>query len=231
MTKGFAVLLLVLASMTPALANTIQYDAVTDFSVAGNPNGQWMYLVNGSLLTVGQSACNGLVGIQCWDNGGGVPDFTSISNNVTSSPIQENGTVLLPPGELNMDPEANSVMATWTAPSAGNWSISGFFSGLDTGSASHPAEVILNSSSTLFSTTIDSFGEVSNFSFTLALNAGDVLDFEVDSGNGGYNLGTGFDATISSGAATPEPSSWILLVLGLAGLAARRCYARKAGAS
>jgi hypothetical protein len=37
MIKGFAVLLLVLASMTPALAD----DAAADFSVASNPNGVW----------------------------------------------------------------------------------------------------------------------------------------------------------------------------------------------
>jgi PEP-CTERM motif len=78
------------------------------------------------------------------------------------------------------------------------------------------------SSGTLFATTIDSPGEVSRFSFTLALNAGDLIDFDVEPANGGFFLGTGFDATISNGptAPTPEPATWGLLSLGLMSLAA-----------
>lgn len=231
MIKRSAVLLLILASMPPALADTVTYDAVADFSVTANPNGQWSYLVNGSLLTLGESVCFGLVGIECWWNGGSIPYSTSISNNITGSPIWENGSVLLPPGILNMDPEANSVMATWTAPSAGDWWVRGFFSGLDFVSPAHPAEVILDST-TIYTTTINHYGEMSRFSFDLPLNAGDVLTFEVDTGNGGYFLSTGFDATISNGGPPPppplpaEPASWSLFALGLAGLAAWRFFAR-----
>jgi hypothetical protein len=43
MIKGFAVLLLVLASLALALA-----DAVSDFGVGSNPIGVWTYLENGS---------------------------------------------------------------------------------------------------------------------------------------------------------------------------------------
>jgi PEP-CTERM motif len=222
MSKGFAVLLLVLASATPALAGTVQYDAVTDFSVAANPNGPWSYLVNGSLLTVGGTC--GFVGTECWWNGGSLPYSSAMGKNITNHPIQVNGTTVLPPGELTMDPQSNSLMLTWTAPYAGNWFISGYFSGLDAVSASHPAEVILDSSTTLFSTTIDANGEVSLFSLNLALNAGDVLDFEVDHGAGYSFLSTGFNAIIST--TTPEPSSWSLLALALAGLAVWRGCAR-----
>ena len=188
----------VTANFSPA-ASGQQYNAVTDFNIAANPNGQWSYLVNGSPLTVAESACQGLVGIECWSNGGTQPNFSFISDNITSSPIQEGRTVVLPPGELNMDPENNSITVRWTAPNAGNWSISGFFSGLDTVSQPHPAKVILNFSTTLLSTAINFSGEVSNFSFTLALKAGDVLDFEVDAGYfNDTNLGTGFNAIISN---------------------------------
>lgn len=219
---------LIILGGSPIAAHAQTYNAVTDFSVAANPNGQWSYLVSGSPLTVGQSACNGIIGIACWNNGGSVPNFASISNNTTGSPIAENGSVTLPPGEFNMDPESLSVIVTWTAPSAGNWSINGFFSGLDTVSNTHPVEVVLNSSTTLFSTTDNTAGKVYSFSLTEALSKGDVLDFKVDTGNTFTFLGTGFDATISneSPSPIPEPSSWSLFVLGLAGLAASRCCAR-----
>jgi hypothetical protein len=211
---GFAVFLLTLA--IPAFASPV-YDAAADFSVAANPNGQWSYLVSGSLLTQGQSTCNGHTGIACWDNDSSIPTYTSVSDNLTGSPISENGTVDLPPGELNLDPEANIVTVVWTAPSSGMWSISGFFSGLDTVSASHPAEVILDSSTTLFSTTIAGYGDLADFSFDRYLSAGDTLDFEVGTGNGGYFLGTGFDATISaaSTSAVPEPGGLALFGSGL----------------
>ena len=216
MTKFCRILLFGLTTVTMAWAST--YDAAGDFSAAANPNGPWSYLVSGSLLTQGQTTCNGLAGIACWDNADfTLPHFTSVSDNMTASPIAENSSVTLPPGELNMDPEANSVMVVWTAPSAGTWSVKGFFSGLDTESPSHPAEVILDSSTTLFSTTVDFHGQLSPFSFTRTLSAGDTLDFEVDTGNGGFNIGTGFDATISSQSTSsvPEPGSLALVGSGL----------------
>ncbi len=220
MIKTLVILSLLLGSMPSALADSEKFDAVTDFSASSNPNGQWSYLFSGSLFTT--RACPLAPGIQCWWNGGSVPDSPTISKNVTGVPIRENGSVVLPPGELNMDPEADPVTLRWTAPDSGNWTITGFFSGLDAVSPAHTAEVILNSSGTLFATTIDSPGEVSRFSFTLALNAGDLIDFDVEAANGGFFLGTGFDATISNGptAPTPEPATWGLLSLGLMSLAA-----------
>jgi PEP-CTERM motif-containing protein len=220
MIKSLVILSLLLASSTSALADSEKFDAVTDFSASTNPNGPWSYLFSGSLFTT--RACPLAPGIECWWNGGSIPNSPTISKNVTGVPIRENGSVVLPPGELNMDPEADPVTVRWTAPDAGSWTITGFFSGLDAVSPAHAAEVILNSSSTLFATTIDSPGEASHFTFTLTLNAGDLIDFNVNPANDGFFLGTGFDATISNGPAapTPEPASWGLLSLGLASLAA-----------
>ena len=225
MAKGFAIWLLVLVSSAPAIAD----DATVDFGVGSNPNGNWSYLSAGVLLSRGQSTCNGITGIECWDNDTAVINYASISKNTTGSPIPENGTVSLPPGELNLDPEdTGSVIVEWTAPSSGNYSVSGFFSGLDVQGNPHSAEVILGSSPTatvLFSTTIDT-GDVYDFSFTEAMTAGEVLDFEVDSASPGTYLGTGFDATIDPAGVTPEPSSLGLFVLGLVVLALRRWRAR-----
>jgi len=226
MVKILAVVLLALLWTAPAFGNSVQYNAVTDFSTTSNPNGQWSYLMNGSLFTA--RPCPIAAGIECWWNGGSVPDSPTISKNVTNNPIRENGTVVLPPGELNMDPETISVVARWTAPSEGTWFVSGYFSGIDTNEGRHPASVILDSSTTLFSTSIDRFGEKSLFSFAISLNPGDTVDFEVDPGNAGFFIGTGFNATISNEPiTTPEPASLSLLLLGVAGLAARRRWAKR----
>ncbi len=185
-----------------------QYNASTEFSIAMGYTAPWWYFGDGSgseyWFPYGESECYGIFGIACYWNGDAPPFSIAISNNYTASPIQEHSTVVLPPGELNMDPGNGSVTVRWWAPSAGNWSINGFFSGLDTVSAPHPVKVILNSSTTVFSTTINFSGEVSNFSFTLALNTYDFLDFEVDTGYNatswavGANVGTGFNVIISN---------------------------------
>ena len=136
--------------------------------------------------------------------------------------------MLLSPGVLNMDPESIPVTTRWTAPSAGTWFVSGYFSGIDTVAAAHPVSVVLDSSTTLFSTTIDQFGQQSTFSFSLNLNPGDVLDFNVGPANGGFFLGTGFDATISNEPIiTPEPASLGLLLLGFSGALFMRRYSSR----
>jgi hypothetical protein len=202
-------------------ARAISYDAAGDFSITnGNPNGVWSYLVSGSLLTEEQASCNGVAGIACWQNGLGVPNFAGILQNTTSSSIFVNSSVTIPAGAFDVDPESNTnVTILWTAPSAGTWSYSGFFSGLDATSSAHTTYVVLDSSTTLWSIPISGPGSGSSFSGTEVLNAGDTLGFVVATGALFSNLGTGFDATITM---VPEPATFGLLGLGLAGIAVWR---------
>jgi hypothetical protein len=204
--RGWFVLPLLLAAVTPALANLGPYDAAADFSIASNPNGVWSYLVNGAPLSFTMNPCS-IPGTVCWWNGGTTyPNASFITENQSNQPVQTNNTVEIPAGAFDMDPEGNSLTMDWTAPAAGTWYVSGFFFGMDSVSMPHPAEVTLDSSTTLFATTINGFGNVTNFSFALALNAGDVIGFEVDHGlNNGAFLSTGFDAAIATTPITVPP--------------------------
>ena len=68
MVRILAVLsLALLFSVAPALADTVQYDAVNDFSATSNPNGAWSYLMDGTSFTV--RSCPIAAGIICWWNG------------------------------------------------------------------------------------------------------------------------------------------------------------------
>lgn len=117
----------------------------------------------------------------------------------------------------------------WTTssghPAAGIYDIQGLFEGLD---YAYPTptdvHILLDSSTSLFSTEISPFEVPSSFSLCQSPNAGDTIDFVVGFGTDGSYLGdtTGLVATIR---AVPERSTWLLLgagILGLIGASRRR---------
>jgi hypothetical protein len=112
-----------------------------------------------------------------------------------------------------MDPEIEkSDITRWTAPSAGKWSISGLFQGIDVDQHSHTVEILENSTTILLGpTTISSYGQRVNFSTDVTLARGDTIDFIVHGATVYTNLSTGLSATIQL-SSVPEPSS---IVLGL----------------
>lgn len=193
------------------------YDAVADFSISANPNGQWSYLYdNGSgpqLLT--QAVANyGATGVDAWVNGLSGPQAAGTMKNTTNSTVTISGTVLLPPNLLNMDPVVNkSDITRWTAPSAGTWSISGLFQGVDILEKSHTVELLENSTTLLLApTTISSYGQAVNFNAEVSLAKGDTIDFIVNGATVFTNLGTGLSATIQL-SSVPEPSSIVLGII------------------
>ena len=102
-----------------------------------------------------------------------------IEKNTSSSTVTS-GTVVLPTSLLNMDPQSGAAVTVWTAPSSGLFTITGSFQGDDNAESSHPVEILEDGGTVLLGpTTISSFGQVVNFSFTLNLSAGDTLDFIV----------------------------------------------------
>jgi hypothetical protein len=211
-----ATLVVLLAGSPIASAGSV-YNAVADFSLSGNPNGQWSYFYDtGSgpqLMTQAIASFDGVAGVDAWFNGLNVPHASGTLKNTTASTVTLRGTEVLPPNLLGMDAEINkSDITRWTAPSAGTWSISGLFQGIDIDEHSHTVEILENSTTMLLApTTISSYGQTVNFSADVSLAAGATIDFIVNGATVVSDLSTGLSATIQS-ASVPEPSS---LVLGL----------------
>jgi hypothetical protein len=211
---------------TQLRAGTV-YDAVADFSIAANPNGTWSYLNDlGSGPQLLTQTIVGSNGIDYRWSGQGIPDSIETFKNTTSAPVDD-GTRVVPPNLLGMDPEiATADITRWTAPSTGMWSFSGLFQGIDIDQHAHTVEILENSSIVLLaSTTISSYGQTVDFSGTVSLTQGDTIDFIVN-GTPSYTfLSTGLSATIQL-ASVPEPSSIMMAVIGGLILSGCSCYRR-----
>jgi hypothetical protein len=190
-------------------------NAVNDFSATTNPNGPWKYLYDtgtGPQLLTSATAGGGLIG---WWSGLPIPNSVQTVKNTTSG-TATSGTWVIPTNQLLLDPEVvKSDIVRWTAPSAGTYSISGLFQGDDNGlNHGHTVEILENSSAVLLApTNISSFGQQVPFSTNVSLAQGNTIDFMVNGATNYNNLGTGLSATITS-SVVPEPSAWLLLMVG-----------------
>lgn len=191
---GAAVLLALGMLTTAASAKT--YNAVKEFSTASNPHGAWSYLTSGRLdTTVETEACG--TKDQGWSDGMGQPNYGGVIGNKakSSEKCTSNGTVTIPAHTLNLDPEANANESVqWTAPKSGSYAVVGSFLGDDSSELSHSVAVEHNGTS-IYSNEIDAFEQVDAFSLTVAVHAGDTIDFVVDT-SAFHNLGTGLQVTI-----------------------------------
>jgi hypothetical protein len=192
-------------------AQASSYNAVTDFSLASNPNGAWSYLVSGTLLGNPTSNNPSFVGLDYWWNGQAIPNSSIVAWNSTGSTQTYSSTVVLPPNVLLLDVELNAnVDVRFTAPATGAYSITGYFLGVDTSERSHSVTILDNGTS-IFTGTIASYNQNDPFGLTETLAAGDTIDFESLTPGAFSNLGTGLSATVATVSATPEPGTAALI--------------------
>jgi hypothetical protein len=191
---------------------------VSDFSGTVNPNGVWTYLYNGSAYTSSQGSAAQLgTPLPGWYSGQGIPNSLYILQNTTGSNYST-GTIVDPTGTLWLDPESGNVAVRFTASAAGTYTIAGSFIGIDVSENSHPVQ-IFDGSTSIFNSTISTYGQNVAFNLSETLAAGQTITFEVETGSAGCSycyLSTGLDGTITlSGSSAPEPAPWGLAMAGL----------------
>lgn len=162
-------------------------------------------------------------------NGTFTPDPPYAAYNTTGAPLNIGLSFLIPDDELDLHPGSlgEDTVVRFTAPSAGDYSAIGEFTGLD--SASTDVHVLHNGVS-LYDGNVSGSGSVQAYNVLATLAAGDTLDFVVGYGNGTYfNDSTGLEGVVSSDAvvATPEPGSLLILGTGLTALAGVRRRLRR----
>jgi hypothetical protein len=149
--------------------------------------------------------------------------------NTNITPVTFGGTLAMDPGQFLAAPGTpDDIVARWTAPATGLYQIEALFEGMQYIVGATTDVHVLDNSTSIFDgyvngwvgrayITTPAFGPSpeQSFSTTLAVSAGDTIDFVVgNGGNGQAYDGTGVSATIRS---VPEPSSLALIGLGIAG--------------
>jgi hypothetical protein len=202
---------------------TIVYDAATDFSGANNPSSVWSYgwsATLGGAFTTDIDVQNLGSGVVQWRgnqpaNADGNP---SVFKNTSGSEVTL-GSIKLPGNSLAFHPGSAGQFSVvrFTAPSAGDYSISAAFTGRDfSGPTSTDVHVLVNSSSQ-FDDVVNGFLFTTTFgSQTFALAQGGTIDFVVgyDGGPGGkdeHGANFGWDSTGLAATVTPVPEATTLI--------------------
>lgn len=222
-------LLLALGILAPSAAQA-QWNLSADWSTVSNPNGAWVLGQRGSLLSTGLSAFWSSTTMYGWASRWDGGDYYPYAGkNMATDTRTASSLGAVPSGQVFMHPTAwgDYTIARWVAPTSGSYVISSLFTGLDRYGTSTDVHVLLDGTA-LFGAFVDGYQVTQGYDATLALLAGDKLDFAVGYGDNYnyYNDTTGLDVTISNAVvATPEPASLILVTSGLlavGGVARRR---------
>lgn len=215
-----------LALSTLPSAAVAGWSASADFSATSNVAGPWSYgtrasATGTSLLILTDSLGSGsLMGWQDLANSSlGTPViYRNFSNSTFAG-----GTVTIPGLTLVMHPGPTGfgaggarefAVTRWTAPVSGAFDISGSFLALDSGSTN--VHVVRNGVS-LFSSIRASSSNTAFSLSSVAINAGDTVDFVVGNDGSYFNDSTGLVANI-----IPTPGTAALFSLSLVGMRRRR---------
>lgn len=222
MTRPLILLLLLAAGLAAAPLD----DAVSGFSTASNPNGNWSYGTRLPAYYAFSIKDAADPDFDSWTGNGGLP---MVSLNITAAPIQiEN--VLHPVDYLNLIPNSDYLaVLRWTAPAAGDYTFSGSFRLHDSLSHGMSGSVSENDSTLLIDHVFTSYLEELPFQFTRSLAAGGFIDFIASSYNGQPTVedhyaweALGVRVDVSTASEVPEPGSCILAAAGLTLLVLRR---------
>jgi hypothetical protein len=195
------------------------FDVAKDFSIGSNPNGVWSYGYSTTLtgpLTLNAESLT-ISGVEFWRTNLSLGAPASFYNPTSS--VVAITSDLLQPNQFGFHPGPADQFekARLTVPTAGTYSITGAFSGTDTGGTTTDVHILLNGVS-IFDGAVNGFGPSSgpSFSLTRALGVNDTLDFAVGFGSDGnfFADGTGLAAQIAL-ASVPEPSPLVLAGLGM----------------
>lgn len=171
----------------------LTYNVVSDFSPTQNQGAAWAYgyrPANGAFAVLpNNDNLYGLpAGMHTWYLPG-VWNLPAVIHNGTGIPQSYFGATH-PTDVLNLYPGADSVKSVvrWTVPRAGTAQLTGRFEGLDTTTTS--VSVVKNGTLTLFNGNVNGFGNQAPFSLSVAVVAGDTIEFQV-----GYNGDVQRDST------------------------------------
>jgi hypothetical protein len=225
-------------------AQAITFDAVADFSTSTNgAPAPWSYGfgTTGTNFTPYSAVSNscyavfGVSGLSCWHTGNEI--IPSVGINTTAGPIS-GGTIIVPTGVLHVHPgrletaiDADSIVQ-FTVPTAYAYRVSGSFSILDTNPTGVVALVSRNGINEFTSLLTGpgasggTAGQTVSFDLTLALAAGDVVAFGVNTAGPLLysNDSTGLTATLEP---VPEPATLLLLGTTAAGFGLARLRQRR----
>lgn len=153
----------------------------------------------------------------------------AILKNISGGPLVagdfffSTGGVVIGPGEQGLDS-----IIRFTAPISGRYSVNGTLTPVWNIAGGNGLDAILFAGSTLIGNTLQpasSFGTVQSFSYdNVQLGVGESLYFGIDSrGELSFDI-TELAARISLVPAVPEPSTWVMMIVGfgMVGFAMRR---------
>ncbi len=208
---AIAVILASCALLAAMPKEGLAFDAASEFSASVNPNGVWSYGWSTNLGSAFQLYTTTDVenGFDRWTGNLSLDGHPSVYHNGTGSTITVPSTLqTLQAGQLAEHPGSGGqyALVRWTAPTAGNFSITTSFFGVDQNGASVDVHVLRNSIA-IFNGTVTGFNVPTSFFTNIVVGAGDTIDFAVGYGSNGTYFD---DLTGLSAEIIPEPTTLLL---------------------